>query len=123
MDSVEINVKQEHLTAFSRIVSSMNVFPEVPEELPPLLDVLLEGELWMGLIFSRNQNEHRQLNQCSFVICFISDVSQLLEISPYEVPEGLCEKNSSHLDPELAGSSYKKTPHFKKKNHQKLTTC
>lgn len=40
-----MNAKQEHLTAFSKIVSSMNVFPEVQEELPPLSDVLHAGEL------------------------------------------------------------------------------
>lgn len=47
-----MNVKQEHLTAFSRIISSMNVFPEVQEELPPLSDVLHAGELWMGLFLA-----------------------------------------------------------------------
>lgn len=40
-----MNVKQEYLTAFSKIVSSMNVFPEVQEELPPLSDVLHAGKL------------------------------------------------------------------------------
>lgn len=39
-----VNVRQEHLTAFSRMVSSWNVVPEEQEELPPLLDVLM-GEL------------------------------------------------------------------------------
>lgn len=45
-----MDVRQEHLTAFSKVVSSVNVVPEVQEELPPLLEVLRTGELSNGTL-------------------------------------------------------------------------
>lgn len=65
---------------------------------------------WMCFIqvnfhcFSSNRNKPRW--SIIFFTCSISDVSQSLEISRYEILEEFCKKNSNHQNPEPAGKSF-----------------
>lgn len=98
-----LNGKQERLTAFSKTLSRLKAFPEVQEELPPLLDVLHTGELSNGAVSAGTKTGTE--NQSSYFTYFIADVSLSLEISRYETLEEFYRKNCNPQNPESAGKS------------------